>query len=41
MTTVMNALRRLRTRAPATGLTQEFYADEDIFDLDLNFIFYR
>jgi Rieske 2Fe-2S family protein len=41
MTTVMNVLRRLRTRAPATGLTREFYTDEDIFDLDLNFIFYR
>ena len=41
MTTAMNVLRRLRTRAPATGLTREFYTDQDIFDLDLNFIFYR
>ena len=41
MTTAMKVLHRLRTRAPATGLTREFYTDEDIFALDLNFIFYR
>jgi hypothetical protein len=36
MTTAMTVLRRLRARAPATGLTREFYTDEEIFDLDLN-----
>jgi Rieske 2Fe-2S family protein len=41
MTTAMNVLARLRARATATGLTREFYTEEAIFDLDLNFIFYR
>ncbi len=37
----MNVLRRLRTRAAATGLAREFYTDEEIFALDLDLIFYR
>jgi Rieske 2Fe-2S family protein len=41
MSTAMNALRSLRTRAPATGLPREFYADAELFDLDLDLIFYR
>jgi len=41
MTTAMTVLRRLRARAPATGLAREFYTDEEIYDLDLNYIFYR
>jgi glycine betaine catabolism A len=41
MTTAMNVLRRLRARAPATGLTREFYTDPEIYELDLEFVFYR
>jgi len=41
MTTAMNVLGRLRTRTQATGLTREFYTDQKIYDLDLDFIFYR
>lgn len=41
MSTAMNALRSLRARAPATGLPREFYAAAELFDLDLDLIFYR
>jgi glycine betaine catabolism A len=41
MTTAMNVLRCLREREPATGLAREFYTDAQIFELDLEFIFYR
>ncbi len=41
MTTAINVLRCLREREPATGLGREFYTDEQIFELDLEFIFYR
>jgi glycine betaine monooxygenase A len=41
MTTAMNVLRRLQRRAPATGLGREFYTDSEIFELDLELIFYR
>ena len=41
MTTAMNVLRRLQRRAPATGLGREFYTDSEIFEFDLELIFYR
>ncbi len=41
MTTAMSVLRSLRERAPATGLGRRFYTDEQIFELDLEYIFYR
>jgi len=41
MTTANDVLRRLQERAPSTGLAREFYADEAIFELDLETIFYR
>jgi len=41
MTTVNDVLRRLQERAPSTRLAREFYADEAIFELDLESIFYR
>lgn len=37
----MDVLRRLRSRAPHTGLTREFYTDAQIFNLDLEHIFYK
>jgi glycine betaine catabolism A len=39
--TIANALRRLRTRAPGTGLGREFYTDPKLYELDLDHIFYR
>lgn len=41
MTIAMNVLRRIRARAPATGLGREFYVDETIYQLDLDLIYYR
>jgi glycine betaine catabolism A len=41
MTIAKTVLDRLRARAPATGLRREFYSDEEIYNLDLNFVFYR
>lgn len=41
MTTAMNVLRRLQGRVPTTGLEREFYTDEEIFEFDLELIFYR
>ncbi len=38
---IANALHRLRTRAPGTGLGREFYTDPQLYELDLNHIFYR
>jgi glycine betaine catabolism A len=39
--TTANALHRLRTRTPGTGLSREFYTDAKLYELDLNHIFYR
>ena len=39
--TIANALRRLRTRSPGTGMGREFYSDPQLYELDLNHIFYR
>ncbi len=39
--TIANALRRLRTRSPGTGMGREFYTDPQLYELDLNHIFYR
>jgi len=42
MTTISNpVLRALRARASGMGLTREFYADTEIYALDLEHIFYR
>ena len=41
MTTRTDLLRQLRARTPLTGLGREFYTDEDIYQLDLELIFYR
>jgi Rieske 2Fe-2S family protein len=41
MTTAMTVLRRLSARLPASGLPREFYLDQQIFELDLELIFYR
>lgn len=34
-------LRSLRERTPGTGLTREFYTDAEIFELDLQQVFYK
>jgi Rieske 2Fe-2S family protein len=36
-----NLLRRLRTRAPGTGLGRDFYTDPALYELDLQHLFYR
>jgi glycine betaine catabolism A len=41
MTTRTDLLRHLRARTPRTGLGREFYTDQDIYELDLDLIFYR
>lgn len=41
MTTTSKVLRRLRERASGTGLPREFYTDAEIFQIDLEEIFYR
>jgi len=41
MTTAMQVLRRLRARAPATGLDREFYIGDAQYELELDLIFYR
>jgi len=41
MSIATDALRLIRARAPASGLTREFYTDEAIYQLDLELIFYR
>ena len=39
--TIANALHRLRTRAPGSGLGRDFYTDPKLYEADLNHIFYR
>ena len=41
MTKRTDLLRKLRARTPHTGLGREFYTDADIFESDLELIFYR
>ena len=41
MTKRTDLLRKLRARTPHTGLGREFYNDADIFESDLELIFYR
>jgi glycine betaine monooxygenase A len=39
--TTSKLLRKLRERAPETGLPRDFYTDAEIFQIDLEQIFYR
>jgi Rieske 2Fe-2S family protein len=41
MNTAERVLRGLEGRQPSTGLAREFYTDAEIYDLDLELIFYR
>jgi glycine betaine catabolism A len=41
MTTAMNVLSRVRARSPTFGLAREFYTDDEIYELDLDRIYYR
>jgi Rieske 2Fe-2S family protein len=41
MTSTLNTLRRLEARAPQAGLSREFYVDQELYELDLQQIFYR